>query len=402
MPSRRAALGDTHNFGRRVSLRGRRVVKPRALLWEWALLGADSPVRRALDEIAASEGLDELFAFIPRLRFFPPQPRAGHAAVGGEVERVALAPWRSSAAARRELASIVGRSLALWSWLGVSDLHWENLVLGLDRRGRTVFGPLDIEMIFAVLSLPTETKLLPDADPEYAQSCRHASGVRRVLPFLGKPIAAEYLALMAHGYRSVLDVLDRHASALARVFAALPALHETPIRICLRGTDDYVRARSEPLWPPLLAAEQEQLARGDIPYFFRLYGRPGIHYYADERLQRYARLPSKGDVPTLDPILQLSRGLRSPARQKLRVEGLFTLLGAFDFRGLSGSHEHAGLRVTFRPRSIVVKLADGEELETRRDLSAFVASVYLPCRCGEVRSVFVPAVTRCRPALGVR
>ncbi len=31
-------------------------------------------------------------------------------------------------------------------------------------------------------------------------------------------------------------------------------------------------------------------------------------------------------------------------------------------------------------------------------MSAFVGSVYLPCRCGEVRSVFVPAVTTCEAA----
>jgi len=260
-----------------------------------------------------------------------------------------------------------------------------------------VFGPLDIEMMFAVLSLPTETKLLPDPDPEYAQTCRHASGVRRVLPYLGKPIRAEHLVAMASAYRSVLALLDRHSGAIAKVFSQLPGLNETPIRVLLRGTEEYVRAGAEPLWPPLLPAEIEQLARGDIPYFFRLYGEPGIRYYADETLRHVKLLPSRGDQPKLDPILQLSRGLRSPTRQKLQVEGLFTVLGAFDAEGLTGSHEHDGMRVTFNPRSLIVKLEDGDEMQVRRAaLPDFVGSVYLPCRCGEVRSVFVPAVTRCR------
>ena len=71
------------------------------------------------------------------------------------------------------------------------------------------------------------------------------------------------------------------------------------------------------------------------------------------------------------------------------------MLGAFDHPTLRGRQASEGLAVTFGARTLKVTLPDGEELETRRDTSAFVGSVYLPCRCGEVRTVFVPAVTRC-------
>ena len=394
--SRLTPLGDSHNFGRRVELRGARVLKPRALLWEELLLSSESPLRRLLDAHAERSGLGEAwFGFLPSLRFFRPRSPASHA-VGGEVEKLELAPLpRLSVAKRRELASIVGRGLSLFSWLGLSDLHWENLVLGRDARARTIFGPVDVEMILADLSRPTETKLLPDADPEYAAICQHASGVRRVLPYLGKPIDPDDVLLMAEAYLTTLSFLERNAEAIARVFAALPAMRETPIRICLRGTEEYVRANVEPLWPPLLDEEAEQLARGDIPYFFRFYGRRGIHYYADPGLRTTRRLPLQGDVPQLDPMLSLARGLRSPNRNKLREEGLFTLLGAFDDASFSGEHANDALSVTFRVRSLLVSLPSGEVLRSRRDLSAFVNSVYLPCRCGEVRSVFVPAVTQC-------
>jgi hypothetical protein len=388
-------LGDSHNFGRRVSLHADRVRKPRTILWEWLVLGADSPLRAVLAEAAEREGLGrDAFAFLPELQFFPsPGWREG------EVERVALTPLPPlSPDGRRGLARIVGRSLALFSWLGVSDLHWENLVLGVGKDGHVVLGPLDVEMILADLELPTETKLLPDADPEYAAICRHAAGVRRVLPYLGKPIGVEDLLAMAGAYAGTLTVLDRHARRIADVLAGLPDLRTAPIRVCLRGTGEYVRAGSEPLWPPLLEAEEEQLARGDIPYFFRLYGRRGIHYYGDPTLRRIETLPLEGDVPQLDPILPLApaaRALRSPARKKLREEGLFTILGAFDHPALEGRHETDGLAVTFEARSLVVEHPSGQELVSRRDLGAFVGSVYLPCRCGEVRSVFVPPVTVC-------
>jgi hypothetical protein len=391
----RTHLGDSHNFGRRVSLGQDRVHKPRAIAWEWLVLAADSPLRQLLAEAADADGLGpDAFSFLPNLAF---SPSPDH--VGGDVERVVLAPLPPlSPDDRRALARIVGRSLALFSWLGVSDLHWENLVLGVAPEGRVIFAPLDIEMILADLSMPTETKLLPDADPEYAAICRHASGVRRVLPYLGKPVDVGDLLAMASAYDGTLAFLARHAPRIAEVFARLPELRETPIRVCLRGTDEYVRAGSEPLWPPLLDAEEEQLARGDIPYFFRLYGQRGIHYYGNEALTLRKTLPLDGDVPQLDPILALSppsRALRSSTRTTLREQGLFTVLGAFDHRSFTGRHAVDGLEVTFKPRTLIVRLPTGDELESARNMSAFVGSVYLPCRCGEVRSVFVPPVTEC-------
>ena len=99
---------------------------------------------------------------------------------------------------------------------------------------------------------------------------------------------------MAASYCTLLAFLDRHAREIARVLAALPGFRETPIRVCLRGTEEYVRALSVPLWPPLLDAEAEQLARGDIPYFFRLYGRRGIFYYQNRALTALGRLPLAG------------------------------------------------------------------------------------------------------------
>ncbi|MES1188711.1 MAG: hypothetical protein ABUL60_33155 [Myxococcales bacterium] len=390
-------LGDAHNFGRRVTRRAGRILKPRTLLWEWLLLSADSPLRDCLAGAAEAEGLGrDAFEFLPTLGFFD-----SGAAVGGEVDEVRLQPLRSrSADTRRSLSAIVGRSLALFSWLGVADLHWENLALGLNERGQIVFGPLDIELILADLALPTETKLLPDADPEYATICRHACGVRRALPYLGKPLAAADLLVMAGAYLSTLALLDRHAPTIADVFLSLPNLRDEPLRVLLRGTGDYVRAATEPLWPPLLDAEAEQLARGDIPYFFRLYGRAGIHFYANRELTQVGRLPLRGDVPQLEPLLDLKRGLRSSSRKKLREAGLFTLLAAFDHPTLNGKHESEQLTLHFGARSLAVELADGQELHSRRNLRALVSSVYLPCQCGEVESVLVPQVSVCKVAAG--
>jgi hypothetical protein len=382
--------GDSHNFGRRVQLGARWVEKPRTLFWERVLLGAESPLRSALLSAAQEAGLpDGTFAFLPELRF------AGMARAGGRVERLELAPIRAgSRKVRLEIATAAGRALAFFSWFGVSDLHWENLVLGRDARGQVVLSPIDVEMILADLALPTETKLVPDADPEYADECRHAAGMRRVLPYLGKPVPAAELLVLLAAYRELLTLLDRNAPLLAGVLRGLSDTLEAPIRVCLRSTSEYLRPPAA-LWPPLLAAEAEQLARGDVPYFFRLYGQPGIRYYRNRSLREHAVLPLRGDVPKLDPILQLSRNLRSPRRKKLREDGLFALLGAFDHAGLQGRHAYGELAVSVGARRWVIELPGGDELSTARDLGGVVESLYLPCRCGEVRSVFVPRVTRC-------
>ncbi len=395
MPASRP-LGDAHNFGRRVRLRGRFVSKPRPVLWEWLLLNAKSPLRSLLSTAALEAGLGpKAFEFLPSLAFEQRGLRAG-----GAVERVKLAPLgRMSASAKTELAHGSGRLVALASWLGVVDLHWENLVLGRDRRGPIVFSPLDVEMILEDLTLPSETKLLPDADPEYAAMNRHAAGLRRVLPFLGKPLPARHLLELVGAYRETLELLDAHGRAVADVFAKLPRFRETPMRVCLRGTAEYVHAQAVPPWPPLLAAETEQLARGDIPYFFRRYGEPGIHWYKNRALTELGVLPLRGDVPKLDPLLAVARGLRSPSRTRLREQGLFALLAAFDHPGLRGRYASDELSVAFGARSVRIRLASGEELDAPRDLGAFVGSIYSPCDCGEVRTVFVPPVTRCRAGL---
>jgi hypothetical protein len=393
MIAARQKLGDSHNFGRRVSVRAGWVQKPRAILWEWLLLGTESPLRRVLDEAARQDGLGaDAFAFLPKLEF-----RFDRSGPGGKVERVRLRPLGSiSEARKRELGRVVGRALALSAFLGIADLHWENLALGLGPRASLVFAPLDVEIILSDLSLPTETKLLPDADPEILAVSRHACGVRRVLAYLGKPVGIGVLVEMAGAYHAMLVFLERHAKVIAGVFRSLPELRETPIRVCLRGTDDYVLAGSRPTFPPFLDAELVQLARGDIPYFFRLYGRAGLHYYLDRSLAKLGRLPLRGDVPQLDPLLRLSNGLGSSGRLRLREEGLFAVLGAFDHPSLRGRHESHGLEVTFGARRIRVTLPTGEELSSPRNLRALVGSAYLPCRCGEVRSVLVPHVTRCR------
>jgi hypothetical protein len=381
-------LGDTHNFGRRVEVLADRVRKPRTIVWEQLLLNRNSLLRRALGALAGRNGLAEgAFDFVPSLAFAPFED-----GVGGEVERIALAPVGALDEAgraelgeeqRAELAAVAGRAFALYSWLGLADLHWENLVLGRDLNGTLVFGPLDVELVLDDLARPTETKLLPDADPEYAALCRHAAGARRLLRWLGKPVAPNYLATMLANYDATLGALGGASESIAQAIASSPGVRNAPIRVLLRATSEYAQAHRGRLWPPLLEAERVQIARGDVPYFFRTLESKGLFHYGDPRLATALPLPTEGDVPMLAPLLSLERGLRSKRRARLFEEGLFSIVGAFDAPDLRGTFESGGLALTLGRRTVVLRRANGDELETGRNLRAFVGSVYGSCECGE-------------------
>jgi hypothetical protein len=312
-------IGDTHNFGRRVQVRGNWVHKPRTLAWEELFLSAKSPLRRLVP-----------LEHLPDLRFRK-----------NEAQRIALEPLP-----RRfdpiAVARLGGQSIALWSWFGVTDLHWENLALGLGEHG-PVLAPIDIEMVLEDFSSPEQTRLIPERDPEYGAIYRHASGIRRVLPWLGKPIDREALDAMVGAYDDTFEMLDRNAQAIADVLAKMH-VERIPIRVTLRSTAEYHEDRAD-----FLDAEREQLDRGDVPYFFRLYGRPGVHFWADKRMKTVKTLPLD-----LAPLLSIARGFRSRNRKKLRERGA------------------AAIRRALGPNG----------------------AVYLPCRCGEGRAVIVTA-SRC-------
>jgi hypothetical protein len=252
-------------------------------------------------------------------------------------------------------------------------------------------------LLLALFPRPPKTKLLGDPDPEYAAECQHSAGLRRVLPYLGKPLGAANLVTLAGAYLAMLDFLERQSAAIAKILGALPGFRETPIRVCLRSTAEYVQAEQRELWPPLLPAELEQMARGDVPYFFRLYGKQSIFRFSNRELSRVARLPLTGDVPQLEPLLDVRRRLASPRRAELRHRGLLAVLAAFDHPDLSGQHAAPGLQVRFGARELTVELL-GEKLRSRRGSGELATSLYLPCRCGEVKTVLVPAATTCQSA----
>jgi len=133
---------------------------------------------------------------------------------------------------------------------------------------------------------------------------------------------------------------------------------------------------------------------GHIPLLWQRGHLRELLYWADESLTKMAALPKKGDVPQPDPMLAVSRNLTGPSRARLRDEGTFMLVAAFDHPRVRGTVREDGFAITFSTRKLTID-DGGDAMTAPRDWSAFVSSVYSRCECGEARSVFVPRVTKC-------
>ncbi len=150
-------LGDPHNFGKSVRLtRNGLIYKPRTLVWEHLLLSDFGNLRSLLGLISAQSGLSPSVDVLPNLNF---KPRTTPAFISdGYVQPSKLLPIVNLIPSE---ARSIGAVIALCTYLGISDLHSENTVLGRDASLRLHFGPIDIESIFWPLSLPSQTGLIP-------------------------------------------------------------------------------------------------------------------------------------------------------------------------------------------------------------------------------------------------
>jgi hypothetical protein len=250
------SLGETHNFGQSVKRVSNSLIhKPRCIFWEWLFLG-NSPLRELLDQILIDS--TPITASWPRTTFL-----SNDDFQTGTVGVVSGLPLNTiSLNEARQIGFTIGIAL----WFGLGDLHIENILAALDNKGRFVFAPLDIESVFEDVLLPSQTLLLPG--PELPIS---KCGLGRIAVFLKDPaLILEMCRGTLFGFNSLSDNSDAIKSLTAKmVFKYKPI-----IRKIVRSTQDYVdfmkgKVPSLPDKNPFCPSEKTQIARGDVPYFFR-------------------------------------------------------------------------------------------------------------------------------------
>jgi hypothetical protein len=307
--------GDRHNFGQTVSVAGGFFRKPRTVLWEYALLGEDSTFRSLLDiwfrrDLGASP-----FEVMPALTFVI--DTSGHGAAS------AFEPRETRVAEVKPIeAHRVGMLIALLAWLGVDDLHCENVIIGRCEGGHLAVCPVDVESLLQAIRLPSQTLLIPSTHI-HRESCGIAA---LVSPLASDPDA---VAALCSGYVETLEWLQRNASLVGETLTSTPGIADAPIRLILRPTSAYVRYLETGCLPegepPFASSELAQLERGDVPYFFRLPNEALMRYYRAPGESVEALLPAELGRPAVTRSLTLAE-LSSPRDASLKLGGVLQLV----------------------------------------------------------------------------
>lgn len=340
------AMGDSHNFNRRVSYfeeAGRPLIeKPRCIFWEYLFLDKSSPLRSLLrhDTHVDFDAILGDIKITSRDSF-----QTGIASFVAESPITDVTSWLHA----------YGELLGLASVFGITDLHREN-VLNIENRPRVI----DIECLFWGAELPSETFLLSKNDFEWSKSI-WASTPFRHLKTLSSPEVLQVLK----GYDRVLEYMSLHAESLKKFFAKLD-LGSYPVRLLIERTRDYRKAVDEAQYIQgmFLDEEVEQLERGDIPYFYGYSGQKQIYYFGPQQ----ASLLLKARKPVVEEKLlrafKMPKELLSSERLlRLKKQGIAEIVARllnpktlpFEEEGVKFFIEDSFLKISFKDLALQVK-----------------------------------------------
>lgn len=344
-------IGDPHNGGKRVTLLSEnQIYKPRSMLWEWLLLSEGSPLRVQMNKIAREENLSNPFDSFPELQF-----SSSDFNQNGKVNKVA--DLRNELIISKNSLLKFGEAIGVCCWLGISDLHCDNILFSLGREKIPLITPVDIEPIFNEVTLPSQTSLLPKKNTPLDRA-----GLYPLL--INSYSFNEFDALnLISGFLSSIEFLDKYSQQFLisiRDYADVNSL----TRVVLRATRDYVSFlnQSSPVikWaefsPELLEEEKLQLANGDVPVFYRKIGDTALLYQSESKGYKEVSLSSNywDRFDILEPMIvdpNRSLILRRDT-SNLKKIGSLQLLRVFGQKINQGVAETDGIKVIYENESI--------------------------------------------------
>jgi hypothetical protein len=312
------SAGDRHG-GKQVRFVDGFFVKPRPILWEslFQALKADH---------ATCEALHFLRLF-PRLTFFFSDDGRFSGRVEGFDESnhspvEIVDPQRFWTA--------LGSFIAFVTWMGVSDLHAENLAYsqGLEE-GKSPFLVLyDVEFVLEKMLLPSQSFLF--SEPNFPMC---PGGLGR----LESKMSVQEVGLVLAGYlESLMSLRGPVGAFLAELVFQKPYL-QCPVRVSLKSTHAYanwLRTGFPATVQSFLPEEVSQLEQGDIPYFYRFPSSADLYYWRGEEPVKVVHQVDIDRLHTspeslLDPTLLQKRVSFGAAQlaSKLASEPFFRIAG---------------------------------------------------------------------------
>ena len=150
-------LGDPHNFGKKVTLESNGFIhKPRSLFLEQVFLDRSSSFRKKFDfkilELFKKEITTSIFPDLTFSKLMSPL-------YDGTVTKLIL---DKEEILSTEVLIKTGILLGTCSYFGIGDLHDQNMAIGRVQGGsQFICSPLDIECIFSLCRLTSQTLLIP-------------------------------------------------------------------------------------------------------------------------------------------------------------------------------------------------------------------------------------------------
>lgn len=256
---------DLHNFGKSVQRIGQEseayYLKPRPVYWEWLFFGRNSPLSDLFNH-------SRLAGFAPRQILFNLDTEINDNFSGRSREVRAAANAENKPTHYYSL----GVLLAYCYIFGIRDLHKNNVI-----KTDTHLQVVDAEVVLSKLLLPHETLLLPFKEVDLKLcGASHAIDLDSDMPM-------EIFKTILTGYLDTFENVIKNRDEIECVFADREEeMRRTPIRHILRDTFHYRDAKIREPKIPFFESEVKQLARGDVPYYFKNLGDPKVLELIDE------------------------------------------------------------------------------------------------------------------------
>lgn len=330
-------LGDSHNFGRSVLIKGDWVVKPRPLFWEWLFLDEESLIRRHFLE----EGIElNPFSFFPNIniknnqnmRTFDDQEIQFYKKSCDISEKIV-----------EDIPIALGYLLAVVLVFGLTDLHLENIVFSEFKSTKSLhLFPIDIETALDPLQILSQSYFLKSVWNDNSQV-----GLKHFDSFRVNP------ARVIYSFMRGLQTLRAEAENIEDILINLD-IDTIPNRRILKSTKVYSNyLRNIDRSTQFESEEILQLERGDIPYFFS-YGTSSPLFVIDTNGVRKTSLEWDQHYPIKRDIFENRKVyLNIPSEEQLKIS-ILQLARNFSPES-DGIYDESDISVEYSGKNIFVK-----------------------------------------------